>query len=239
MAFIHGKNTKVLANGYDLSAYFKSATVSGEAETAETTAFGQSSKAYIAGLKDATVSLEGMYDGAASAVDQLLNTALGNQTLSVLTIYPAGDTEGLPGYGFKCIETSYEVDSPLDDVVGISAEFQSSSGLERVLSLKSSVDSITADSNGGAVDGGAASTAGGVGYIHVPAFVTFTSNVVTIEDSADGSSGWATILTFTTVTAINAKERVDISGTVRRYTRAKWDVTGSGSTSIAVGFCRK
>ncbi len=239
MAFIHGKNTKVLANGFDLSAFFKSATMSGEAETAETTTFGQSSKAYISGLKDATVSLEGLYDGAASGVDPILHAALGNQVHSIITLYPEGDAEGKFGYGFKCIETSYEVDSPLDDVTGISAEFQSSSGMERVVSLKTSADVLTVDGNGGAVDGGAASTAGGVGYLHVPAFAGFTNNVVTIQDSADGSTDWQTILTFTTVTGINAKERVEIAGTVRRHTRAVWNVTGSGTTQIAVGFCRK
>jgi hypothetical protein len=56
MAFVHGKNTAVYYNGSNLSSYFNEASMSQDVETAETTAFGDSAKTYITGLKDGTCS---------------------------------------------------------------------------------------------------------------------------------------------------------------------------------------
>ena len=58
-----------------------------------------------------------------------------------------------------------------------------------------------------------------------------------VEDSADSSS-WATIGTFTTLAATGS-ERLAIAGTVRRYTRVRWDVTGTGSITAQVSIARR
>lgn len=95
----------------------------------------------------------------------------------------------------------------------------------------------TVDANGTAVDGGAASSNGGFAQLHLTAMSGITQAIVTVEDSANGSSGWATIATFATATGTTA-ERVAIAGAIRRYTRTVVDVTGTGSVTFAVALAR-
>lgn len=95
----------------------------------------------------------------------------------------------------------------------------------------------TSDESGTAHDGTAATSAGGWAQLHVTAFSGFSGAVVIVEDSATGSSGWATIATFATA-AGTTSERVAVAGAVRRYLRYSIDVTGTGSITFAVGFAR-
>ncbi len=84
--------------------------------------------------------------------------------------------------------------------------------------------------NGAAKDDGAATTAGIIAYLHI-SNITGTSVAVTIQDSANGSSGWATILTFSTVSdgSEPAAERKTATGTIRRHLR----VVSAGTFSDA------
>jgi len=87
MAFLHGKGTAVVFNQSDLSSYFNDATITRTVETAETTAFGASSKTYIVGLQDGTVSLSGMFDGSAGAVDEVLQGVLGTEDGALVSVF--------------------------------------------------------------------------------------------------------------------------------------------------------
>lgn len=237
MAFVHGKDTKIYVNGYDLTGFLNSISLSAEAGTAETTTFGASSKAYLAGLKDATLSAEGLFEGAVDAVDVVLNAALGAQG-SIWTYLIEGDVIGKPGYGMAAVQTSYELDSPLDDICSLSAEAQSTVGLEPIL-VHQPRSTVVASGQATAINHGSTTTAGGVAYLQVPNITTITNLSVLIEDSADGNTGWATILTFAGVTASRARQRVAITGTVRAHTRARWVFTGTGSAQFHVGFGRR
>ena len=72
MAFKHGKDTKVFVNSSNYSSYFNQADANRTSDIAESTAFGSSSKTYIAGEKDGTISLTGFFDATADAVLQPL-----------------------------------------------------------------------------------------------------------------------------------------------------------------------
>lgn len=237
MAFVHGKNTKVYVNGFDLTDMFKSSSIPAAAGTAETTTFGKSDKTFIAGLREATISVEGLFDGVVDKVDAVLSPILGGATKSVWTVLQDGDTFGNRGVGVEGIETAYEVTSPIEDAVQVTAEAQSSSGRDGIISHHA-LAARTVDFTGSPVDGVAASTNGGVGYLHVMAYSGFTSVVVKIQDSADDVS-YADILTFATVTGARVAERKAITGTVRRFTRVFIDVAGTGSVTLFAGFGRK
>ena len=69
-----------------------------------------------------------------------------------------------------------------------------------------------------------------------------TSNVVTIEGSADGTTGWATISggTFATITGVGYERLVIAAGvSVPRYLRVVDNVTGTGSHTRFVSFARR
>lgn len=232
--FTHGKSAKILVNGYDLTSYLKSGGVAKTADTAETSALGDAAKTYVPGQGDATFSGEGMMDGTVGAVDDVFNTALGADG-SELAYLPAGDALGQTGYGLQSIVTSYEVTSPVDDVVQVSMEAQGSGGAERVVT-QHALAARTGTSTGTGVDGTAATSAGAAAYLHVTGRNGAASAVVKIQDSADNST-FADIVTFATVAADHASERVEIAGAVRRYTRASWTVTG-GTATFWAGICR-
>lgn len=225
--FTHGKAAKVYANGYDLTSYFKEASMPKTADVAETSALGDAAKSYVAGQADATFKASGMMDGTAGAADAVLNTALAADG-SEITYLPAGDAVGATGYCMQGAVTQHEVTAPVADVVQIQAGAQSATGAERVTSLQA-LTAKTGTANGTSVDNAAASTAGGVGYLQVTAINGSPTGTIKIQDSADDST-YADIITFTSVTTANVSERVEITGTVRRYTRETHVITGGTIT---------
>ena len=236
MPAAHGRLTRVYINGYDLTGFYRKAESELTREVAESTVFNQDDKTYLPGLRDASASLEGLYDGAVDGIAEVLHAALSADPL-ILTLCPQGDGLGNVAHGLSSLETKYALDASKDDIVTLANEVQSSAGRDRLL-VHHALGSEVASGQSAAQDGGAATTNGAAGYLHVPDIAGITNLAVVIEDSADGSTGWATILTFAGVTADRGRERVAITGTVRRYTRARWTFTGAGSSQFWTGFGR-
>lgn len=88
-------------------------------DTAETTAFGASSRSYVVSLESATISISGMYD---ATVDGYFKGGVEPATRSF--IYKPGVTSGDAIYAGECILTSYQLSSPVGDVNTFSADFQ-------------------------------------------------------------------------------------------------------------------
>jgi len=107
----------------DLSAYLTEDSLERTADTAETTPFGKTSKTYIPGLKDATISLGGNYDATAvSGISVVLEGILAVERN--FELYPAGNVTGERKYTGAAILTQFSVSSPVDGKVAISGEFQ-------------------------------------------------------------------------------------------------------------------
>jgi hypothetical protein len=124
--FEHGKNTvfKITDAGAalrDISNVLTNVGFPASIETAETSAFGSTSKSYIVGLVDHTISIEGGYD---ATVDGYLAGLVGFATARVFEFGPQGGTAGKVKYTGSCFLTKYEISNPLDDKATFSAEFQ-------------------------------------------------------------------------------------------------------------------
>lgn len=131
--FTHGKDAvfKAADSGAtlrDLSSVINSASLSRSAETAEVTALGDDSKAYIPGLKDATVSVEGMADVTTSGY---LDGILGSVT--TWEFYPAGVGAGKVKYSGSAILTSLETGAEVGGAVTVSGEFQVTGDVTRTV----------------------------------------------------------------------------------------------------------
>lgn len=241
MPFLHGKSTIVLHNEYDLSSYFNDASTSRSVETAETTAFGNSAKTYITGLQDGTISLSGMFDGGANAIDQEMTDIIGSNDGGILTIAVSGSL----AIGQRVISalgelTSYEVSAPVGDVVAANAEFQVDGGVGNAISLHA-LSAETATGNGTSHDGAASSANGGVAQLHVTANTMNNNMVFKVQHSSDNST-WADLATFTTVaTTVKTAERVTVASgtTVNRYLRGTWTASGTGSVTFHINFARR
>ena len=133
MAFVHGKDSvfKLDNSGgslTDISAYVNSVDMPQTVDVAETTVLGKDNKTYIVGLKDATISLAGLWD---STADAIFGAVLGQSATLSFEYSPEGTTSGKVKYTGEAILTSYSKNSPVGDVVSYSADLQVSDAVTR------------------------------------------------------------------------------------------------------------
>lgn len=250
MSPVHGKKTRVFCNQYDLSRFFKSAEPNEDVPTIDTTTFNANAKTFIPDFAEGTLGLSGVWDsdafdavdnptGLDNQVDDVLQPALGGNTNQNWTVAMDGvDVAGNPALLVSGKETKYSIQAPTNSLVSVAAEIKSD-GKMRAGVILAEAATRSATGNGSNNDGGAASTNGFVAIVHLYGITGATPNmVVTIEDSSDGVTGWATIGTFAALTALG-HGRIDVAGTVRRYVRAKWTMTGGTQTeTFIVSFAR-
>jgi hypothetical protein len=136
MAFNHGSKASFQVNDgtslRDLSSYLTSVSFPQSVDTAEVTALGATAKSYIVGLKDSTISIEGIYDPTA---DGYLNTIAGLTAATAFEYYPNGTPVGStkPKFSGNCFLVSYEVSTPVDGAASFTAEFQVSGAVTRAV----------------------------------------------------------------------------------------------------------
>jgi len=130
--FVHGKSTDfalddTAGTSRNISNVLTSVDFPETIETAETTAFGSSAKSYIVGLKDATISVSGIFD---ATVDGYIMG--GSEPTSRSFIYgPAGSTGGNVKYTGEVIVTNYSISNPVGDVVTFSLDLQVTGSVTR------------------------------------------------------------------------------------------------------------
>jgi len=105
----------VTIDGNDFSESINSVTLDISVEEQETTAFGNTSRTRIGGLKDGSVSLDWHQDFGADSVDATLFPLLGNTV--TITIKPTSGAVSAtsPEYSFDCLVTQYQ---PFANAVG-------------------------------------------------------------------------------------------------------------------------
>ena len=103
-----------------ISTFLTSVSFPFGVDTAEITTLTATAKSYLAGLEDATISIEGKFH---ATVDAHLNGI--RRLATIAFVYgPAGSATGSPRYSGTCMLTSYEVEGGVDDAASFSAEFQ-------------------------------------------------------------------------------------------------------------------
>lgn len=235
MAFTHGSKARALFSGYDLSPYLTGVQTSGTNDVAEVTALSNEAKAYIAGLSDATMTLDGLLDPGDGRSEQRFLAALGGTVQA--THFPAGTAIAARGIGLEGIGTSDEIGTDTESAAKIMGEIQSKTGAEPV-TVHRSGGTVTGGGTATVQDNAAGTGAGGHAYLQALSINGGTA-VVKVQHSADNVT-FTDLATFADVTALNAPkgQRVATSGTVHRYTRATWTATG-GTADFIVAFGRK
>ena len=133
MAFTHGKDSVFKldnASGSltDISTYVNNVDFPETADVSETTTLGADNKTYIAGLKDATISLSGLWD---STADAIFGAVVGQSATLSYGYSPEGTASGKVKYTGEAILTSYAISSPVGEAVGYSADLQVSGAVTR------------------------------------------------------------------------------------------------------------
>lgn len=241
--FIHGKNTGVILAQYDVSAFLNGASYAMTSDTAETTAFGANARSYIPSFPGGTATLSGMFDGTATGIDAILQSIQSGANPVPLTIAAQGIANGNRAFVANIYETNYNITSPVNDVVAISADFTYASRMGAGYVLRNYTSTMAGSGNGTSVDYSTTTSSGGVANLHV---ITNTrdagSITVNVQDSADNVT-FATV-TGGTFTAVNggvlSSQNLIIPGAVRQYVRINWTVTGGtiGAYGVVAAFAK-
>jgi len=129
--FVHGKSTDFELDdtggtSRSLANVLTSVDFPETIDTAESTAFGSTSKSYLVGLRDSTISVSGLWD---ATVDGYI---IGTEPASRTFIFgPAGSTGGYVKYTGEAILTNYSVSAPVADVVTFSLDLQVTGNVTR------------------------------------------------------------------------------------------------------------
>lgn len=248
--FQHGKSTSVYLDEYDMSAYLNSTDVTHTQDTAETTVYGASSRAFIASHASGTLSFAGLIDATntAGTSDKEFEAILGSATHPLLTVAIEGGTIGNRAVIARANETSYTMATPVADVNSLTADFQCSAdpannvefGVASAVQLTTGA-SIAHGSLGNlaSVDNGGSSTNGGAALLHVPTNTVDGATTIKVQHSADDAV-WADLLTFTAVGASTITSQLSaVTGTVNQYLRVTASTAGSsGAITFMVSFAR-
>ena len=232
--------SRVAVGLLNATGYARGYSVTSTMEALDVTTLADTAKAFIVGQNESQASLDMLLDTVGTA--NLQYDAL--QDMKATGPYPMtlgveGFTTGDPVVLLNAHFGDITHSSANADVVSASASAQSTGNTDVGVALED-FTAVTIDTTGTARDLTAASSAGGVAHLHVSAFSGLTNNIVTIEHSVDGSTSWATLVTFATYTGVTS-ERVEVAAgtTIRRYLRVVDNVTGTGSTTRAVFFARR
>jgi hypothetical protein len=228
----HGKKHKILINGNDVSIYFKQVDMSGTADVLDSTCFDMTAKQFVVGQRDGKATGNGIWAakdlvGDPDEIDEILSALQGVDADQIVTIGQAGlSSVGLSASLLKAKQMKYGVSSPNNNLVSITLELQTSLGIRTGI-VHAALAARTATGTGVSQDGAAASANGAHVHLHctVKSGTAAPSLTVIVEDSADNAA-WSTIGTFAALTAVGAL-RLELAGTVRRYTRISWAITGT------------
>lgn len=247
MAFRHGQSAVVLMDEFDLSPFLNAATVTATMEPAECTNFASGcDRQYIKGLRDVTLALEGFHSASTAAgstssqVTNVFDDAFTGSTSPVFTVGLENDVVGRRAWLIKGDHVAYDIASPVDGIVTLSADIQGSQGYYGGVWLRdlTATTGASAAVNSGLTNGG--TTGGGVAHLHVTSLISTstTDAVFAVQHSTSGST-WATLLSFTGTTAATF-QRSTVSGTIKEQLRAILVSNGSTLDTItaAVAFAR-
>jgi hypothetical protein len=134
--FVHGKNSFVAINfdiftgvGTDISQYLIKVDLARNSKNSDTSTFGSQDESYIAGLKGADLSFDGLYDSNLDDVLSLIWESVSRQT--VFAYGPVGNSSGHPYQTGTCILSEYNIDGEIGSPVKFTAKFKITGSLAR------------------------------------------------------------------------------------------------------------
>lgn len=134
MPVFHGKNGKIFVQDIagslrDISGDLNNVTLSWTRDNPTTTTFGMDSESRIAGVRDAQLSLAGVYSPSANvSAASVLQELMTGSAVTLIKWAPGGSISGSPFYTACFLLSQFEAQGPQNGPGGISATFQLASG---------------------------------------------------------------------------------------------------------------
>ena len=242
--FRHGKGTRIFLNGYDMSLILNNSDYSASAEPVDVTAYTATDRAYIAGLRSAEATLQGMSDGSTEAVDEQFRSSLAASGADVLTIAPGGAAAGDRAELGSGRVTARSVSAPVAGVVAVTASVQYTSEARSALVIVAPGTLATATTHAAQSLGSTSTTEGAVAHLHVLSATTSSSTAAELsgafQDSSDAAT-WADVIAITSVssTAPISSQRLLSTGLLNENVRFRASVQGSTAINYVAAIGRR
>ena len=204
-----------------------------EVQDLETTALGDPAERTIPGIRMDKMepAWSGYFhDGTSFDAYKAASVGSGTKVHSILI----GTTTGDISYSAQMQLSSESVNSPNKGVVMAEGSLRPDGTWDRgrVLLVRSTA---TGSSVSGSVDNSALSTGSGFFILHVFSIGAGTTSTIALQDSADGANFTDLALqVISTSTAYRISAGSGAGGTIRQYTRLRWDATGTKSIAAMV-----
>lgn len=130
MAFRHGKDTVVLIEANDLSAFTNSTSFGDETEANETTTYGRTRKTYVGGLGDGKITISGVYDDGATGPRTIIKPLKSAGAAVTFTFRPEGTGSGKQQSIVDVIITAFNESAPVADIIAWTCEMQMTGPLD-------------------------------------------------------------------------------------------------------------
>lgn len=235
MAKTSGLGDSFFVNQYDVSGDVNSVdSISAEIATLDVTGINKYAVERIAGQSTAKVDFTSFFNTSAGQIHSALS---GLATTNVQATYLNGNTLGNPAASIVGKQLNYDATRSSNGELKTKCTIVSNGyNLEWGQQLTAGIRTDTTATNGTSIDTTSSASFGAQAYLHVFSF-TGTSVTITIEDSANNST-WATLATFTVVTAPGFQRiATGLTETVDRYVRVKTTGTFT-NVSFSVNFVK-
>jgi len=226
-------------DGYHLTPYSSNVEAGAAYDEIEAGAYNNPVKGYLCGRGEGSLEFEGFFNKAEGGSHQALKTVGVNKVAGVAYGNNAPPAVGDIACAMPVHQSNYAVNSSLDAAIVSKASLKSIGTPLEWGVLLANLAGVSADGQTASVDNLAASTNGAVGYLFLTGVSAGDTISVKIQHSPDNAV-WADLITFSLDGAAVGAERQAVGGSVDRYVRVLYDVTGTAvSFDFAVIFSRK
>lgn len=242
MAKYSSKDCVFLVDGYNILGVTTQIEPIIEALTQETTALGDEWETHkYLGINRAEFAQEGFFDDASDSSNDALSGKQGESR--VMCVGYEGNTIGKHFTGFQGeLHANYARIASKGALHRANARYVGGGIVEDGLILHAlAARSADGDTKSTPVQHGSSTSDGGAAYLQVPSLTLGGYTSVTIRVLERDGSTWATLATFTAVTAAPVAERITVAGTIEQDLAVEWVFNGSGSNpsiTFLVGFVR-
>jgi hypothetical protein len=246
MAFSHGTGARFYYSGVDFSDYLDEVDPALKRTMSEFAPLSAGWKQALPGLRFCTVSLAGLYDGAAGAMEEAAWSALDGGTERPFAYLPQGDARGGIAYCGETVLGDEKITAG-DDVVRMPVSVIGSDRTDRCVILHPLSEERSSGSEA-SVDGGAGAPAsyGLEAYLLCTALTSTDTLEVAIEASDDDgvSDPYTPVAAFEQLSAKGGERKTVGAGpnAIKRYVRAAWTLinnSGTPSATFFVAYARK
>lgn len=224
---VHANNTTVLYDDKALQAYLKTAAPNSSVAMYDATTLADSSVVFQPGLRNTQFVLSGLFDeqtGAGTLLEDI-TSRLGSSTATATTISPAGFGIGNAAWLLPALTVDYQLSSTVSDLVPFTLTLGAGAGAG-LGSCLTDLAALTATGNAASQDNGAGTSNGAVANLHVTDVSGSTPSMTMIIQHSTNNSTWTTLGSFS-VASTAGSQTLQISGTVNRYVRASYTISGS------------